>query len=162
MKLLRFSLFAFTLVFLGACNKNTAKMSSAEFLGEAFAVSNVITYDQLLATIQTKKEMNNIVVEGKVGAVCQAKGCFMNMVSDNSDDAKQMFVKFKDYGFFMPKDLTDGRVVMKGNAFVEETSVEDLRHYAKDEGKSDAEIMAITEPMMELKFMASGVKILQN
>jgi hypothetical protein len=39
--------------------------------------------------------------------------------------------------------------------------VEDLRHYAEDEGKTPEEIAQITEPVVELKIMASGVKILQ-
>ena len=42
------------------------------------------------------------------------------------------------------------------------TSVEDLRHYAEDEGKSEEEIMAITEPVEELKFMATGVEIVKR
>jgi len=46
---------------------------------------------------------------------------------------------------------------MEGKAYKEETSVEELKHYAEDEGLSQEEIDAITEPVYELKFMASGV-----
>jgi hypothetical protein len=49
---------------------------------------------------------------------------------------------------------------MDGYAYREVTSVEDLRHFAEDEGKSKEEIEAITEPREELKFMASGVLLL--
>ena len=99
------------------------------------------------------------VVEGNVESVCQAKGCWMNVQSDNSD--QKMFVKFKDYGFFMPLDLAGGKVVMKGKAYREVTSVDELRHYAEDEGLSKEEVLAINEPKEELKFMASGVKIIK-
>ena len=82
----------------------------------------------------------------------------MNMVSNNPDK-ESMFVKFKDYGFFMPKDIVGKTVIMEGVAYRETTSVEELRHYAEDEGKSKEEIEKITEPQVELKFMASGVLI---
>ena len=71
-----------------------------------------------------------------------------------------MFVKFKDYGFFMPKDIAGKRVVMDGYAFKEITPVDELRHYAEDEGKSPEEIAAIVEPKEELKFLAKGVLLL--
>jgi len=93
-------------------------------------------------------------VSGVVEAVCKKKGCWMNIVNDNGDE---VFVKFKDYGFFMPLDCEGAKVVMDGYATVEETSVEELRHYAEDEGKSKDEIAAITEPAREMKFMAHGV-----
>ena len=46
---------------------------------------------------------------------------------------------------------------MNGKAFKEVTTVEELRHYAEDEGKSEEEIAAITEPVEEYKFVADGV-----
>ena len=100
--------------------------------------------------------MENVKVEGKVESVCQAKGCWMNIVSEDPDK-EVMFVKFKDYGFFMPKDIAGRTVIMRGSAFKEETSVDELRHLAEDAGKSKEEIEAITEPVVELKFMADGV-----
>jgi hypothetical protein len=39
--------------------------------------------------------------------------------------------------------------------------VDDLKHFAEDEGKTPEEIAKITEPKEELKFLASGVKILE-
>ena len=51
---------------------------------------------------------------------------------------------------------------MEGKAFREVTTVEELRHYAEDEGASQEEINAITEPTEELKFMANGVLVLSN
>ena len=71
-----------------------------------------------------------------------------------------MRVTFKDYAFFMPKDLSGKHVVIDGFAFVEVTSVDDLRHYAEDGGKSKEEIAAITEPKREVAFEAAGVVIL--
>ena len=68
----------------------------------------------------------------------------------------QVMVKFKDYGFFMPLDAK-GEVVVNGKAFITETPVDELRHYAEDAGKSKEEIEAITEPKLEYRFEADGV-----
>ena len=73
-----------------------------------------------------------------------------------------MMVKFKDYGFFMPKDISGREVVMNGKAYYQTTSVDELRHYAEDAGKSADEIAAITEPKRELRFLADGVQLLKN
>jgi hypothetical protein len=48
---------------------------------------------------------------------------------------------------------------MEGTAYKELISVETLRHYAEDEGKTKKEIAAITEPVTEYSFEAVGVII---
>ena len=98
----------------------------------------------------------HVTFEGPVEEVCQAKGCWMQVDVGATDP---VMVKFKDYGFFVPKDLGGKRVVVNGVAFVSETSVEEQQHYAKDAGKTEAEIAAITTPKASLGFTASGVKI---
>jgi hypothetical protein len=85
----------------------------------------------------------------------------MTIASDDPD-AEPIMVRFKDYGFFMPKDIAGRKVIMDGYAFVEETPVDELRHYAEDAGKSQEEIEAITEPKKETKFLASGVLLLEE
>jgi len=95
-------------------------------------------------------------VTAKVKEVCQKKGCWM--VLDLEDD-KEVFVKFKDYGFFMPMNIAGKEVIINGKAFVSETPVEQLRHYAEDAGKSPEEIAAITEPEKRYSFLADGVLI---
>ena len=55
----------------------------------------------------------------------------------------------------------EGDVVMNGKAYVSETSVEELRHYAEDAGKSEEEITAITEPERTFSFEADGVLLKQ-
>ena len=70
---------------------------------------------------------------------------------------KEVMVRFKDYGFFMPLDSQGKEVVLEGKAFVQTTSVAELRHYAKDAGKSKEEIAAITTSKKEFSFEANGV-----
>ena len=73
------------------------------------------------------------------------------------DNEEETMVRFKDYGFFMPLDSKDRTVIVEGKAFVKETPVDELRHYAEDAGKSKEEIEKITEPKKEYAFEANGV-----
>ena len=109
------------------------------------------TYDALKVgdTLNTK-------MTAKVGEVCQMKGCWMTL---NMADGNQVMVKFKDYGFFVPKDIAGKEVIVNGKAFVEEVSVGDQKHYAEDAGKSAEEIAAITAPKKTFSFEADGVLI---
>ncbi|MFK7783132.1 DUF4920 domain-containing protein [Psychroserpens sp.] len=96
----------------------------------------------------------NTKMVAKVDEVCQAKGCWMKV---NLENGEQVMVKFKDYGFFMPKDIAGKEVVLNGKAFVNEVPVDEQRHYAEDAGKSAEEIAKITEPKKTFSFVADGV-----
>jgi hypothetical protein len=50
-------------------------------------------------------------------------------------------------------------VVVNGKAYVSVESVEDLKHFAKDAGKSQAAIDIIIAPETTYSFMADGVLI---
>lgn len=150
--------FAIAIGLLAACSPKTVERIEGKHFGETISEKGAISYDKLLSQMEKKGGVENVKVEGKVEGVCQKKGCWMTIVSDNPD-AEVMFVKFKDYGFFMPLDLSGETVVMHGNAFIEETSVDELKHLAEDAGKSKEEIAKITEPKKEFKFLADGVVI---
>lgn len=137
--------------------KPTAVEDGMSYFGEKISADGAISYDDLLTKLETVDSLNNVKVSGTIDGVCQAKGCWMNIVSEQDKSKESMFVKFKDYGFFMPLDASGSTAIMEGKVYKEETSVEELRHYAEDEGKSAEEIAAITEPVTELKFMAHGV-----
>lgn len=99
----------------------------------------------------------NSKMKGKIQEVCSAKGCWMTL---DMDGENEVMVKFKDYDFFMPLNAK-GNVVINGKAYVSETSVDELRHYAEDAGKSEEEIAAITEPKRTFSFEADGVLLKQ-
>ncbi len=129
--------------------------------GEKIDAKGAMAYDAILPKLKALKgadKIEDVKITGTVEAVCKAKGCWMNIQSDKGESP--MFVKFKDYAFFMPKDIAGKKVVMKGYAFKEVTDVEALRHFAADEGKSKEEIAKITKPVEEYKFVASGVLLL--
>ena len=91
-----------------------------------------------------------------VNEVCKEKGCWMKLDLPGEED---VMVKFKDYGFFVPKDIDQKEVVVHGKAYLTEVSVEEQQHYAKDGGKTEEEIAAIDQPKRTLSFEANGVLI---
>jgi len=127
-----------------------------KYFGAEITNDNAISYDDLLTKLASVDSLETKVT-GTVASVCQVKGCWANIISDKDPEGQKMFVKFKDYGFFLPLDCEGKKVTLRGKAYREITPVDELRHYAEDEGKSAEEIAAITEPIEELKFMADGV-----
>lgn len=107
-----------------------------------------------LTTKMGDKDKIPAKVEGTVESVCQMKGCWMKV---KTGDGQTMRVTFKDYGFFVPKDIVGKTVVVEGTAETTTTPVDELRHYAQDAGKSKEEIEKITEPEKALTFVADGV-----
>jgi hypothetical protein len=71
-------------------------------------------------------------------------------------------VMFKDYGFFVPKQgLENKTAIIEGFAKQDTISVEKLRHFAEDAGKSKTEINKIIAPKFKISFVANGVIIKQ-
>ncbi|CAM3627301.1 DUF4920 domain-containing protein [Flavobacterium chungbukense] len=120
------------------------------------SVKNAISVSELGSKLQSSVKIENVAVKGEVTGVCPKKGCW---VSVKADDGASFFVKMKDYAFFVPTALKGKNVVLEGNAERKVTSVEELKHYAKDAKKSKAEIDAIKVPKEEIRFLASGIKV---
>jgi len=109
---------------------------------------------------KTLEQKDTVVskLQGKVLSSCPKKGCWINI---ELADKTNMFVKFKDYGFFVPTDLVGKTVVLDGIAFTKMTSVDELKHYAEDAKKPQSEIDAITEPKKQVRFLADGVLVVK-
>lgn len=137
--------------------KSDAKVAYASF-GDKITAENSISKEEMLTKYKALKAGDTIQVKlaTKINEICQNKGCWMTLDLGNDEKA---FVKFKDYAFFVPMNAQKRETVVEGKAFVAETSVEQLKHYAEDEGKSAEEIAKITSPKTEYKFLANGVLI---
>jgi hypothetical protein len=159
MRLVHLTFLIIVMMISVSCKNNDKPIVTDEkgqHFGEMISDVGAISFSELVIKMDQSDEVE-AVVTGNVGSVCQAKGCWMNIVDSDGGTSEEMFVKFKDYGFFMPLDIAGKDVIMRGKAYKEETSVDELRHYAEDEGKSAEEVAAITESIIELKFMADGV-----
>lgn len=138
-------------------NTTDANIEYASF-GDKFQPKQVMTSEQMMAKYATLKKGDTLDVRfaSTIKEVCKKKGCWMSMQLPNG---KESFVRFKDYGFFVPLNAAKSDAIIKGKAFLDVVSVDDQRHYAKDGGKSDAEIAMITQPKITYAFTADGVLI---
>lgn len=119
--------------------------------------SKAITVDKLSKKLKKdNKKVEGIAVKGKVTDVCEKKGCWLTI---QTDDNSQFFVKMKDYAFFVPTALKGKTVVLEGTAERKVTSIDEQKHYAEDAKKPQAEIDAITTPKEEIRFVANGIKV---
>lgn len=117
--------------------------------------SGAMPADELTA-FMAGKESAHIKVQGKVTEVCQAMGCWIKLETKDGP----VMVKMKDHAFYVPMALSGKKVVIEGEASVKETSVEMLKHYAEDAGKSKEEMEAIKEPQKQMMIMAAGIVVL--
>ncbi|MCB9884310.1 MAG: DUF4920 domain-containing protein [Planctomycetes bacterium] len=99
-------------------------------------------------------EGKTVRVEGPITAVCQTKGCWMHLNSET----EPVMVKFKDYGFFMPKDASGRTAILDGVVKVKQETVEETKHYLEDAGKTE-EAAKITEGRKIPTVVASGVAL---
>ncbi len=100
------------------------------------------------------KDSVQVKLVAKVENVCKVKGCWMELPQA---DGQKMRVRFKEYGFFVPKDAAGKTTIVNGWAKKYTTSVEELRHYAEDDGQTKEQIAAITKPQTGVAFEADGV-----
>lgn len=159
----RIALLLISIGFLAACNNQSKTQNDTPEIikgtaiyGDSVMNDNIIQLASLQSVMngETKK---NLKIKGQVKEVCQSKGCWMTMDLGNGETVR---VTFKDYKIFVPKDLGGRQVILDGFAYLDTTSVESLQHYAKDAGKSEVEIAAITSPKVQLAYEAKGVVVM--
>jgi hypothetical protein len=109
-----------------------------------------------LSSLLNVNQAKEIKVRGKVTEVCKAEGCWLRMETAGGT----MMIRMKDHKFFVPVSMQGKTIVADGTATLKETSVDMLRHYAEDAGKSKEEIAAIKEPKKEIVLQAKGILVL--
>ena len=72
-----------------------------------------------------------LAVKGRVAEVCKMKGCWMVL----TDDKDTVRITFKDYAFFVPRDLAGQTVVAEGILSRKTLTEEEAAHLA---GESSA------------------------
>jgi hypothetical protein len=143
-------------VSLVACAPKKAHVKTQLF-GDEFETTTVIPAADLFTALKTFGEKEDVVVEGTVVEVCQEAGCWMK-VAANGDTVR---VK-TGHAFDIPKDIAGRTVLFAGSGYADTLSVEVLRHYAQDAGKTKEEIEAINAPKAAFTFDAKGVKLVLN
>ncbi|WP_026309532.1 DUF4920 domain-containing protein [Niabella aurantiaca] len=124
--------------------------------GEKITARGALSLNELALKLD-KKDTLSTKIKGTILAVCPKKGCWMTM---ELPDRTRVLVKFKDYGFFVPTAIAGKTVVLNGVARQKLVSVNELKHYAEDAKKPQAEIDAITQPEKQVRFVAEGVLVI--
>ena len=142
-------------------NKKSAQENSYDSFGEKITSNKAITSEELVSKFNSIQlgDTLNVKFISKVKEVCMVKGCWMKL--DLIEELESM-VRFKDYGFVVPTNSKGREVIINGKAFLKETGVKELQHYAKDAGKSEDEIAKITTPKIAISIEASGVLMKKN
>jgi hypothetical protein len=157
------------ILMISACNQQTEKttmdkmhsettVSEDGFYGETFDADKAVSSAELVTMLE-KENPVAANLRGKIVQSCTHMGCWMDI---DLGEGQKVHVTFTDDSFTIPLDAAGMTAIFKGKGSKEEVSAELLKAYAKDEGKTQEEIDAITEPGWEYSFIASGVKLIED
>jgi hypothetical protein len=127
--------------------------NSVVIRGEKIGDSPVVALSEIMKDPEKYKD-KKIIIEGTVDAVCQKKGCWMEVIPE--PDEPGVRVTFKDYGFFVPKDAKGMKVHAEGKIKFTTLSKEDADHLEEEGAR------LVRNPdgtASELGFVASGVAL---
>ena len=143
---------------IGCKENNEIKKNEFASFGDKITLNDTISREEMFEKYKSLKRNDtlNLKFSSTIHEICQNKGCWMTLELEGD---KEAFVKFKDYSFFVPMNAQNRNVIVEGKAFIEETSVKQLKHFAEDEGLSQEVIDTIKHPKLEYKFEAKGVLI---
>lgn len=121
--------------------------------GEGVTETEAISVDELVARLESETSFQTTVL-GKIENACHGEGCWLEL---QSTDGALVMVTYKDKAFTLPTGIEGREVVMKGRAYLDSTSVDELRKLAREEGKPETDVEAIVNPEYSLNFEASGL-----
>ena len=93
----------------------------------------------------------SVRVAARVSQVCRKKGCFC--IAREGDAVVR--VSFKDYGFFVPTDISGKRVTLVGEVVAKEVTTEEAEHFAEDLGNSGP----APQPGSTYEIVATSVRV---
>jgi hypothetical protein len=126
--------------------------------GGKVKAKGAIVIADVLTQLEGGAQLEDVKIKAKILEVCPNKGCWLKL---ELPDGNQAMVKMKDYGFFVPLAAKGKTVVIEGQVSMKTTSVKELRHYAEDAKKSQADIDAITQPKKEVNILAKGIVVVE-
>ncbi len=119
-------------LFLFSCNTES---NDFETFGAGFDPKVAVLSADEMDDVFEKLEIGDtadIVFSTKIDAVCQKKGCWMDVELVDDYVAR---VTFLDYGFFVPLNSAGSEAIIKGKAFWKSDTAAEKRHYAEDAGE---------------------------
>lgn len=108
----------------------------------------------LEAAVQQLSVQNSadVLVEAKVGEVCQVKGCWLGL----KDASGEIHVTFANDSFFVPPSLMGKTVLAQGRLTKISMTLEQTKQHVKDAGGDPA---TVTQPGVRYTLVASGIEV---
>ncbi len=153
------SLVVFTaIVAIGNAQPPDVPAEKGAKFGAEVTADKAVSVEEMVKNLDAKEgeKKMEVKIQGVVVEVCQAEGCWLRMKNGND----KIMVRMKDHKWFVPTALNGKTIILEGVAEIKETSVAQLKHYAEDGGKSQAEIDAIKEPKKEVLVNAKGILVI--
>ncbi len=102
----RFNILLVFLLMICATHAQDSQLGNATLtsFGEEMDSTGALASEEMTLKYQNLalSDTLNTKFTATVTEVCKAKGCWMKL---QMEDGSKVMVKFKDYGFFMPKDI---------------------------------------------------------
>ena len=130
-------------------------MESSGRYGNEFKTDGAITVQEAMKSMTDKTEMN-AVVTGTVTEVCKSEGCWLILKNEGGED---LYIDIADKMFHLSSTLEGKKVTVNGKLEKETISVDELKEIAREEGKSAAEISAITTAKDDVSMVANGLVV---
>ncbi len=139
-------------------SKKSLKGDFVEYGPFTVDASKAIPVDAMVADFDASgSKRKTYTISANIEEVCVKAGCWINITQAGGT---QMMVRFKDH-FTIPTDTKIGTTAyLHGDLYVDTISVDMLRHYAEDAGKTEEEINKITAPKINKGFEADGIKFI--
>jgi len=126
--------------------------------GAEFDAASAISPADLMAELSSfDGDSMEVTLATNINECCKKKGCWMSL--DMGEGNEELFVRFKDYEFFVPLNAGGRQTTVQGVVYRDTITVAQLQHYAEDAGASADSIASITEPQVKLAFEANGVLV---
>jgi len=113
-----------------------------------------LSVDEAIGKFKDSATQDEVIIAGQVKEVCQKSGCWLMLPSSRHGNIR---VRFKDYGFKVPKGLKGKRIVLKGTLREKWVSAANIRHYMRDAGSTPEEIAQVKKPQKRFQITASGI-----
>lgn len=160
----------FTLIIffvLISCKKEKSNYSTSQSIqkevkatyisfGDTITAINSWSKEEMYNEFKILKKRDTIEVKftSTISNICESNGCWIRL---NLAEGKKSIIKFKNQSFFMPTNSKNREVIVKGKAYLNITTTDELREYAKKDGLSKEEIAEITEEEISFAIIADGV-----
>lgn len=130
-------------------------LPSTGSFGEEITKDNAVPVSEIASLINSDEPIE-VKVFGTILEVCQHTGCWMTFDLGNGEE---IMVNMKDHDFYLPMDAAGKTAWVDGLAIRELISVDMLKHYAEDAGRSQEYIDAITQDEWKYTIEGKGVII---